>query len=242
MRFWLAGLAIAWTSSCAVPSEEPEVLGDELPPRTAAYGGRATGATGVDVDTDHDGACDATELTYGSDPNTPDGDRDGLPDLTELLSNFDPSDPTSPNADQIGYISGAPQAVLDFPLRMTVEGNGLGYSGEFRDFETIDERGFRAKDFFEGAVAISGEPPDNVRGIQAESEHFSSVLGKTRLSFQLRFQVRSSNLAPCTMGYPFEYRLKATDGKYVASRDYFLVVTHDGQGERPQFCMPPACL
>lgn len=234
----LVGLAVAFATSCAT-GDDPEDWAHRAGPESAAYGG---GRVDLDVDTDSDGVCDVTEEAYGSDVNTSDSDRDGLPDLTELAANFDPSDPTSPNPDQIGYIAGAPQAALDFVLRMTVEGSGLGYSGEFRDFETIDAFGLTAKDFYEGAVALSGDPPDNVRGIQAESEHFSSVLGKTRLSFMLRFQVRTTKLSNCTMAYPFEYRVKATDGRYVASRDYILIATHDGDGERPKFCLPPACL
>lgn len=237
MRPWLLGLAMACATSCST-GDDLDDMGHRSDRGAAAYGGRVD----LDADTDGDGVCDATEEAYGSDIETPDSDRDGLPDLTELVANFEPSDPASPNADQIGYIAGAPQAALDFVLRMTVEGSGLGYSGEFRDFETIDAFGLTAKDFYEGAVALGGDPPDNVRGIQEESEHFSAVLGRTRLSFMLRFQVRTTKLSNCTMAYPFQYRLKATDGKYVASRDYLLIVTHDESGERPKFCLPPTCL
>lgn len=203
----------------------------------AANSGGVIGLT----DRDHDGVCDSTELAYESDPDRADTDRDGLPDFTELVAGFNPTDPTSPNPDQIAYIAGEAQAALDFVLRMTVEGNGVGYTGEFRDFEGADLRGLTAKDFFEAGSALDAEPPDNVRGMQVDAERFESVLGKTRLTFMLRFKVSPAELPACTIGYPFEYRVKSDSGHFVASRDYLLIAMHESAGERSRFCVPEKC-
>jgi len=210
----------------------------------AAISGEA-GVPFVDgEDTDRDGVCDRYEDTLGSDPLRGDTDRDGLPDFSEIIGGFNLTDPTTPAPDQVAYILGSTGATLDFPLRVTLEGSGQGYSGEFRvRSDALDPRGYTAKDFFEGAIAISGEPPDNVRGVQSESERFMSVMGKTRLSFQLHFRVRTEELPRCAIAYPFEYRMKADDGRFATARDYVLVVVPESSnGERRSFCVPEVCL
>jgi hypothetical protein len=79
--------------------------------------------------------------------------------------------------------------------------------------------------------------------VLVDSERFGSVLGRTRLVFKLRFRVSTDKLADCTIGYPFEYRLKADNEKIVVSRDYLLVVRPEtADGERANFCVPSSCL
>jgi hypothetical protein len=209
----------------------------------AANSGRGGSVDDPDADRDRDGVCDATEKDLGSDPDRADSDHDGLPDFTEIIANYNLVDPVIPAPDQVGFLAGVPQAALDLAVRMTVDGSGQGYTGEFREGDALDARGLTAKDFYEGAVAQGGEPPDNIRGVLVDSERFGSVLGKTRLSFKLRFRVSTDKLADCTIGYPFEYRLKADNEKIAVSRDYLLVVTPETKdGERAKFCVPSSCL
>jgi hypothetical protein len=240
MREWLVGLSLA-CAACSTSEFEPQKSVVTKPP--AAMSGEAGTSAGDDEDSDRDGVCDGYEVNLGSDPLRSDTDRDGLPDFSEIVAGFDLTDPNTPAPDQVAYIVGSAGTTLDFPLRMTLEGSGQGYSGEFRvRSDALDPRGYTAKDFFEGAIAISGEPPDNVRGVQSESERFMSVMGKTRLSFQLRFRVRSDELPRCAIAYPFEYRLKADDGRFATARDYVLVVVPESSnGERRSFCVPEVC-
>jgi hypothetical protein len=205
--------------------------------------GRGGSLVDPDADRDHDGVCDGTERELASDPDRADSDHDGLPDFTEIIAGYNLTDPMIPSPDQVGFLPGVPQAALDLQVRMTVDGSGQGYTGEFQERDALDAHGLTAKDFFEGAVAQGGEPPDNIRGVLVDSERFGSVLGKTRLSFKLRFRVSTEKLADCTIGYPFEYRLKADNDKIATSRDYLLVVApQTADGERAKFCVPSSCL
>jgi hypothetical protein len=209
----------------------------------AAISGRAGARSDPNDDRDHDGVCNGTELALQSDPDRPDTDQDGLPDFTEAFVNFSPTDPAIPAPDQVTYLSSASNEPIDFQVRMTVVGSGLGYTGEFRQLDAPDPRGLSAKDFYLGAEAVGAEPVDNVRGVQAESERFDSVLGKTRVLFTLHFAVGAMKAPGCAIGYPFEYRLKDDNGRYSAARDYLLVVTPDlkTSGEHT-FCVPASCL
>ena len=240
MREWLVGLSLACTA-CSTSEFDPQQSIVTPPP--AAISGEG-GVLSDDEDTDRDGICDGYEVNLGSDPKRADTDRDGLPDFSEIVGGFNLTDPNTPAPDQVGYIVGAAGETLEFPLRVTLEGSGQGYSGEFRvRSDALDPRGLTAKDFFDGAIAVGGEPPDNVRGLHAESERFMSVMGKTRLSFQLRFRVRTDDLPRCAIAYPFEYRLRADDGRFATSRDYVLIVVPESSnGERRSFCVPEVCL
>ena len=240
MREWLVGLSLA-CAACSTSEFDPQ---QAVIPPPAAVSGEGGIPFDDDEDSDRDGVCDSYEVNLGSDRTRADTDRDGLPDLSEIVGGFNLTDPNTPAPDQVAYIVGSPGATLEFPLRLTLEGSGQGYSGEFRvRSDALDPRGYTAKDFFEGAVALGGEPPDNVRGVQAESERFMSVMGKTRLSFQLHFRVRADELPRCAIAYPFEYRLKADNGRFAASRDYVLIVVPESSnGERRSFCAPEVCL
>jgi hypothetical protein len=239
MRGWLVLLTLACTSACTTSgySLEPDASSTD-----AAVGGGGGKRSDPNDDRDHDGVCDGTELTLGSDPERADTDRDGIPDYTEVNANFPLTDPSIPGPDQVLYLSADSYTTIDFVVRMTVNGSGLGYTGEFRPFEAFDARGITARDFYLGAEAIGGEPTDNVRGMQPEAERFESVLGKTRVSFQLHFAVGMVKVADCTIGYPFEYRLKDDNGRFTASRDYLLIVSPDSraQGEL-KYCSPTSC-
>jgi hypothetical protein len=240
MGRWWVGLGLACATACTTSGYAPS---SDASVSDAAISGSAGARSHLNDDRDRDGVCDGTELALMSDPDRADTDRDGIPDFTEAFSNFVVTDPLVPAPDQVFYLFATARESVAFELRMTVNGSGLGYTGEFRALDAPDPRGITAKDFYLGAEALGGEPADNVRGVQAQSEHFASVLGKTRVSFQLRFAVGATKVAGCTMGYPFEYRLKDDNGRFSASRDYMLVVTPDlnANGEHT-FCVPASCI
>ena len=73
-------------------------------------------------------------------------------------------------------------------MRATVDGNGESISGAFLSLPGLDPDGLTAADFFRSAVAVSADPIDSVRSINGESARFGSVLGRTRLAFNLRFE------------------------------------------------------
>ena len=241
MRGWLVAVAVACAGACTSGGPSDDGASGESP---AANSGRGGSLFDPDADRDHDGVCDGTEKGFASDPDRADSDQDGLPDFTEVVARYNLTNPNSPAPDQVGFLAGVPQAALDLPVRMTVDGSGQGYTGEFRERDALDAHGLTAKSFYEGAVAQGGEPPDNIRGVLVDSERFGSVIGRTRLSFKLRFRVSTNKLADCTIGYPFEYRIKGDNEKIVASRDYLLVVTPQTEdGARAKFCVPTlSCL
>jgi hypothetical protein len=244
MRGWLVSVSMAcaaltWPActSGAGPND-PEPIADA--------GSGEQGEQRED-DRDRDGVCDLVEINeLMSDPDRADTDGDSIPDFTEVIASYNPTNPNLPAPDQVAYLSAAPDTVIDVPVRITLDGIGQGYTGEFRAWDALDPRGLTARDFFESAVALGGEPPDNIRGLQSESGRFTSVLGKTRLSFTLRFRMSAAaaeQTARCTIGYPFEYRLKADNGSFAAARDYLLIVVPESTGgEKRSFCVPEACL
>jgi hypothetical protein len=240
MRGWMLGSSLACVIACTTSGYAPQ--SDAAVPLAAVSGG-AGSRSDPDDDRDHDGLCNGTEAALASDPDRPDTDRDGLPDFTEAFINFSATDPLVPAPDQVAYLAATSTQPIDFEVRMTVFGSGLGYTGEFRGLDAPDARGITAKDFYLGAEAVGGEPVDNVRGIQAESERFESVLGKTRVSFQLHFAIGATKVLGCALGYPFEYRLKDDSGRYSAARDYLLIVAPDlnANGEHT-FCVPASCM
>jgi len=105
------------------------------------------------IDSDKDGLCDSTEADLGTDPRAADTDSDGLPDLIEAGNGFDPTDPASPAPDQVGFLESQPDAVLDFEVRLTVNGDGQGLSGVFESISSIYADGGAAEDYFVGAQA-----------------------------------------------------------------------------------------
>src|SRR5262249_20312514 len=95
-----------------------------------------------------------------------------------------------------------------------------------------------------GGVAVSAAPPENVHAVDAEAERFDTVVGHTRLSFQLRFEYTSAADFACAEGFSFAYQTKTDQGRHPSSRDYMLVVTpKDAAGRNAgAYCLPAACL
>jgi hypothetical protein len=194
-------------------------------------------------DTDHDGLCDTTEEQLGTDPRRADTDADGLPDLVEVGNGFDPTDPASPAADQLATLQGQPGAVIDFQVRLTVEGDGQGLSGVFSPISSVYADGITAETYLAGFQAISADPIDGVRSIDAASAHFASVLGRARLGFSLRFQYpKDGDPVRCARAYPFRYSVKSDDGRALAERLLVLVLVPDGRtSQDANYCLPGAC-
>jgi hypothetical protein len=193
------------------------------------------------ADQDHDGVCDATEQQVGTDPKSADTDGDGFPDLIELGNGFHPTDPSSPAPDQVAYLEARSGATLDFSLRATVDGDGQGVSGLFQTISSIYGDATTAEDFFTGAEAVSADPVDGVRNIDASSARFDSVLGRTRLVFSLHFEYMGASKT-CARAYPFRYGMKSDDGQTSGERLYLLVLAPQGQmGHDIKYCLPTDC-
>jgi hypothetical protein len=194
-------------------------------------------------DQDHDGVCDATEQQVGTDPHAADSDGDGLPDLIELANGFNPIDAANPALDQVGQLEARVGATLDFPVRATVEGDGQGVSGLFQAISALYGDGVSAEDFFTGASAVSADPSDAVRNIDATGAHFDSVFGHTRLVFSLHFEYPgSANPPKCGKAYPYRYSVKSDDGSTAADRVFLLILAPEGQaGGTVAFCQSRSC-
>lgn len=209
----------------------------------AADGGGAADAAAGD-DRDGDGVCDATERDVGSNPDERDTDGDLFPDALELVNAFDPRDPSSPGIDQVAFMAASKGNGVELSLRATVEGQGETYSGVLTSYPSLDAEDRVADDFLAAVRAESAEPPENVRVVDAEAARFEAVLGKTRLSFRVRFEYQGSEDFPCAQGYSFTYATKSDQGRIESTRDYMLVITPKDQAGRDvdAFCLPAACL
>jgi hypothetical protein len=198
---------------------------------------------GAVMDSDHDGLCDATELELGTDPRVSDTDGDALPDWVEVGNGFDPNDPTSPAPDQLARLEAQTGAGSDFPVRSTVQGDGQGLTGAFQSFSSAYADGATAGDFLTAAIAVSADPVDGVRRIDAQQARFESVLGPTRLGFSLHFDYAGDAGTPtCAKAYPFRYGTKSDDGSTRSTRLFLLVVEPPEQPQGSvQYCLPDGC-
>lgn len=195
-------------------------------------------------DADADGLCDFTEDELGTDPLAADTDRDGLPDLVELLHSFVPTDWSSPASTQLAHLEARQAATAQFAVRVTVEGDGQGVSGDFDALPSSYDDELSAADFFAGASAVSASPMDAVRSIDEGSARFAAVLGRTRLAFDLRFDYPWDELGelPCARSYPFRYAIKSDDGETRSNGLYLLVVSPEGTvGTEARHCLPLHC-
>jgi hypothetical protein len=224
---------------------DPDSTGDaaDAPDAGDAGGMLESPPVTLPTDTDGDGLCDRTERQFGTDVATSDSDADGLPDLIEIGNGLDATSPAEPAEDQVAHLVGKPGSWLEFPVRMTVQGDGQALSGYFEVIPSIYADGTTAQDFFRGTMATTADPIDGVRSVQPGSARFAGVLGRTRLSFALRFDYPEDGAAvECGRAYPLRYALKSDDGMTVAERLFLLVVAPEVEpGMQPQYCLPSRC-
>jgi Bacterial TSP3 repeat len=223
-------------------SQRPDA---SLVPEPAADGGTPIDAATLSPDdTDGDGLCNETEKDVGTDPEVLDTDGDGYPDLVEVMAEFDALDALSPGLDQVATLAAERGRVLDFEVRATVDGMGEGYTGVFAAYPSTNVDGLMAVDFLKRSTAFGAEPLDHVRGVDVDGAHFDSVLGRTRLSFRLRFAFNLvSSDFPCADAFSFTYGVKDDLGRRRGVRDYVLIVVPEGATgmSAADFCVPPAC-
>jgi hypothetical protein len=193
-------------------------------------------------DGDDDGLCDRTERQLATNPSSRDSDADDLPDLIEVGNGFDATNPNVPAEDQVAHLVGSPGSTLDFPVRLTVDGTGESLSGYFEAVGSIYADGVTVADFVQGTTATEANPADGARRVEASSARFAGVLGRTRLSFSVRFEYPKDHApASCARAYPLRYSLKGEDGTSVAERMFLLVVAPPKSGEAPSFCAVVRC-
>lgn len=196
------------------------------------------------LDRDEDGLCDDTEGELGTDPDALDTDRDGLPDVIELVSGHEPVVSEDPPPEQLAYLVGDRGAAVDFEARFTVEGDGQALTGWFASLGALYRDGDNAERYFAGASALEASPADAARSIVRDAARFEAVLGRTRLSFQLRFELGADQASRgCARAYPFRYSIKSDDGVTRAERAYLLVIGETGASTlvADAFCLPSGC-
>jgi hypothetical protein len=236
MGRWLL-LGFGLLACAGEPAEAATPMKGEPPDDVAADGGPRSG------DSDDDGLCDGTELEIGTDPDAADSDGDRLPDLIEVVSSFSPVEAEDPANDQVAFMQGIRGGNLDFGVRSTVNGDGQSLAGWFSAAGSFYRDGLTAADYFVGATAVAADPVDAARSINEESARFAAVLGRTRLSFNLRFEHGQRPDLECGRAYPFRYAIKSDDGETRSERFFLLVVGAAGAVELDPagFCLPPAC-
>jgi len=224
-------------SACGGHSGSPGADAPDLRSRADA------GEAAAPLDSDQDGLCDATEADLGTNPHAIDTDGDGLPDVIELVSGHEPVVPEDPSPDQLAYLVGERGAALDFEARFTVDGDGQALTGRFGALGTLYRDGDTAERYFVGAAALEASPVDAARSIERDSARFDAVLGHTRLSFQLHFQLGDQPPRDCARAYPFRYSIKSEDGQTRAERSYLLVIGPSGAAtlQADAFCLPTGC-
>ncbi|MET0391193.1 MAG: hypothetical protein ABW321_34795 [Polyangiales bacterium] len=232
MRARTIALCLQLMAACGERGSEPVV----------PWAGPEGGVVDDLHDAEPDGLCDATERELGTDAAQADTDHDGWPDGVEVIAGMDPRDPTEPSVDRVVYLQPA-AGELTFDLALMVEGHGEAASGELVSGQSLDARSRRAGDYFRGSVAVGALPPENVRDIKPEASRFGMILGRTRLSYRLRFAATSDEPLDCAASLPFEFVVKDEQDRYLAREHYTLIVTADRSAlTAALFCRPAACI
>lgn len=187
-----------------------------------------TGPSPIDfTDTDGDGLCDRTEFMLGTDPERVDTDGDGIPDRVEYELGFDPNRPSSPDRSLLVYLRPSVGSTTRLPVPLVVNGRGESYTGGFRRLPAPSE--LEAAHFYAGSLALAADPASNVFAIEAEQERFVAVTGRTRLIYEVAFEIPVGLDVPACIGaYPFRYDIKRDDGVLMFARRYVLVVEPEG--------------
>lgn len=222
----LVALAIALGAGCDAASVPPGDVTIIEPPS----------------DEDGDGLCDVTEEQSATRLDAIDSDDDGIPDLPEVVFGYDAVNPDEPLDYELAFLPAVPGATTTFSVRSTVVGDGEPHGGSFEGLASLDAAGATAGDFFAQGMAVSADPPENVRGIEADGERFASVLGETRLSFELEFRYGLSEPVPCSQAFPFRYLVKSEVGRVIDIQAFLLIVGPAEAGGDPEsYCLPSTC-
>ena len=193
-------------------------------------------------DRDGDGLCDGSEAELGTNPLVADTDADGLPDALEAIAGADPQSPNEPSPDRIAHLS-VTAGSLELLLDSSVQGDGQAAVGELLARNALDARGRRATDYFRGAVAVAGIPPDNVRNVDPDQPRFGMIFGRVRLRYRLQFAVDADEKFPCAVGLPFEYVTRDSGGQVLARVSALLIVSERATTPTAaEICRPVACI
>lgn len=231
-------LASPWLIACPGPSAQVPPPGDS---GTAPSDGDAGGDV---LDSDGDGLCDDTEHSRRTDPFDPDTDADGFNDWVEVVYSYDPLLPASPPRDMVVSLHETPEARAQVPVSVVVRGRGEDYAGAFEALRALDPLDTTAAAFFDSAVALFANPPDNAAIVEEEEERFRVVVGTTELNFEVRLAFGDDIPRSCLRAYPFRYTIKRSDGRIVGSQRRLLVIVPDGGTiARSEWCAPsPPCM
>ncbi len=211
---WAVGLGLL-LGSCAPDGDQPPFLRDDAGPGVLPDGGQLPDFG----DDDEDGLCNVTEEDLGSDPDTIDSDGDGLPDFIEAIYGFLPTDPSSPEEDQLPRLAAVEGAQTSWAVRLSATGKPSDFIGVFENIPAPYDDGTSAGTFFVSSSAVSCEPPDAVRGIEADRQRFVLALGPVRLELGIELKYdRSIDTSSCARAYPFQYFIKNDEGVVVADR------------------------
>ena len=246
---WLSGVlgqsAAGACTSFALALAALTACGSDAAPRSVDEPGlRPQSDAGLAVlDRDHDGLCDTSELELGTDPDQLDSDGDGLPDIIELVAGHQPGVPEDPSAESLAHLQGERGATVELEARFTVEGDGEALSGWFSAEGTLYRDGDSADQYFVSSSALEAAPIDAARSIASAASRFEGVLGRTRLSFLLRFAYGDAPARDCARAYPFRYAIKPDSGDTRAEQSFLLVIGAAGasQAEAKSFCLPAGC-
>lgn len=218
-----AVLGAALLAGCPRPPTPPPV--DSGPPPSEDAGPPPVDAGPlVREDTDGDGLCDDTEITFGTDPEARDSDSDGFTDRVERDLGYAPLVPDSPDDLILVFMDAEAGASAQFPLSFQVRGDGETYTGAFNSLPVVDELGLDAFAFYDSGRAVGAAPPDNVTEVRVEDQTYVAVFGRTTLQFELRFEFGDNVERGCAQAYPFRYDVKRDDGAIVFVGRYLLVV------------------
>lgn len=193
-------------------------------------------------DTDQDGLCDQHELARGLRWDDPDSDADGFSDLVEVSVGLDPLSRMSPPGDRVVYLRESAEGTARATLSLAVNGEGNSYSGSFAAVDPVYPDGVDAGDFFAGSGPVGAEPMTNVFEIDASTQSFIGVRGRTLLIYEILFRY-SGEARGCMRAYPFQYTVKRDDGVFVGSARFTLVITPEsGAADASEWCGAEPCL
>lgn len=176
----------------------------------------------IRTDRDGDGLCDDTEQEARTDPDRVDTDGDGFTDGWEYGWNFSPLSATSPPSERLLAWSETPGAPLEAIFTSTYRGNGEGVFGAFWD-SPVGVDGVRGDELGVRIEALAAVPMANAP--ERVGERFVSVLGSTRLTFQLLGEWPARPALRCRRTYAIYPTLYAEGRGVVSLRSFFLVVS-----------------